>query len=45
MASLNDKDVWRGDIDEAIAMSICDTGIALVDLTDDDEWAQRRGDG
>ena len=37
MASLNDKDAWRGDLDTAIAMSIRDTGKPLVDLTDDGE--------
>jgi hypothetical protein len=37
MASLNDKDAWRGDIDAPIAMSIRDAGMPLVDLTNDGE--------
>jgi hypothetical protein len=37
MASLNDKDAWRGDLDAAIAMSIRDAGVPLVDLTNDGE--------
>jgi hypothetical protein len=37
MASLNDKDAWRGDIDAAIAMSISDAGMPLVDLNNDGE--------
>jgi hypothetical protein len=37
MASLNDKDVWRGNLDMAIAMSIHDAGLSLVDLTNDSE--------
>ncbi|KAK1610976.1 hypothetical protein QYE76_034649 [Lolium multiflorum] len=36
LASMNDKDAWRGD-DAAIAMSIRDSGKPLVDLTDDGE--------
>jgi hypothetical protein len=36
-ASLNDKDVWRGDLGAGISMSIRDTGKPLVDLTDDSE--------
>jgi hypothetical protein len=35
MASLNDINAWRGDIDNGIAMSIRDPGMALVDLTHD----------
>jgi hypothetical protein len=37
IASLNDKDAWMGDVDVAIAMSIRDVGMPLVDLTDDGE--------
>ncbi|KAK1649619.1 hypothetical protein QYE76_067424 [Lolium multiflorum] len=37
LASMNDKDAWRGDLDAAIAMSIRDSGKPLVDLTDDGE--------
>jgi hypothetical protein len=37
MASLNDKDAWRGDIDAAISMSIRVAGVPLVDLTNDGE--------
>ncbi|KAK1605607.1 hypothetical protein QYE76_029280 [Lolium multiflorum] len=37
LASLNDKDAWRGDVETAIAMSIRDSGKPLVDLTDDGE--------
>jgi hypothetical protein len=37
LASLNNKDAWRGDLEEAIAMSIRDTWKPLVDLTDDGE--------
>ena len=37
LASLNDKDAWRGDIDTGIAMSIHDAGMPLVDLTNDGE--------
>jgi hypothetical protein len=33
MTSLNDKDAWRGDLDAAITMSIRDTGVPLIDLT------------
>jgi hypothetical protein len=33
MASLNDTDAWRGDIDDVITMSIRDSGMPLVDLT------------
>jgi hypothetical protein len=29
MASLNDKDTWRGDINDVIAMSIHDSGMRL----------------
>jgi hypothetical protein len=34
---MNDKDAWKGDVDTAIAMSIHDAGMPLVDLTNDDE--------
>jgi hypothetical protein len=37
MESLNDKAAWRGDADAAIAMSIRDAGMPLVDLTNDGE--------
>jgi hypothetical protein len=37
MASLNDKDGWRGDLDATITMSIRDSGMPLVDLTNDGE--------
>jgi hypothetical protein len=37
LASMDDKDAWRGDLDAAIAMSIRDSGKPLVDLTDDGE--------
>nr|XP_051229700.1 uncharacterized protein LOC127347573 [Lolium perenne] len=37
LASLNDKDAWRGDRDTAIAISIRDIGKPLADLTDDGE--------
>jgi hypothetical protein len=37
LASMNDKDAWRGDLDMAISMSIRDSGKPLVDLTDDGE--------
>jgi hypothetical protein len=37
MALLNEKDAWRGDINDMIAMSICDSDITLVDLTHDVE--------
>ncbi|KAK1631558.1 hypothetical protein QYE76_005873 [Lolium multiflorum] len=37
LASMNDKDAWRGDLDAAIAMSIRDFGKPLVDLSDDGE--------
>jgi hypothetical protein len=37
MASLNDKNAWRGDLDTAIVMSIRDAGVPLVDLTNDGE--------
>jgi hypothetical protein len=43
MASLNDKDAWRGDIDDVIAMSIRDSGMPLVDLTHDREEARPSG--
>jgi hypothetical protein len=33
MASLNDNDAWRGDLNAAIAMSICNDWMPLVDLT------------
>jgi hypothetical protein len=35
MASLNDKDAWRGDINAAISRSICDARMPLIDLTND----------
>jgi hypothetical protein len=37
MASLKDKDAWRGELDAAIAMSIHDVGMPLIDLTNDGE--------
>jgi hypothetical protein len=37
MVSLNDKEGWRGDIDTAISMSIRDSGMPLVDLTNNGE--------
>jgi hypothetical protein len=37
MESLNDNDAWRGDIDTAIAMSIRDAGMPLIDPTHDSE--------
>jgi hypothetical protein len=37
MASMNDKDAWRGDVDVVIAMSIRDAGMPIVDLNNDDE--------
>jgi hypothetical protein len=37
LASMNDKDACRGDVNAAITMSIRDAGMPLVDLTNDDE--------
>jgi hypothetical protein len=42
MALLNDEDAWRGDIDVAIAMSIRDAGMPLVNLTHHDEVGPSR---
>jgi hypothetical protein len=43
MASLNDKDAWRGNINDVIAMSIRDSDMPLVDLTHDGEEAGPSG--
>jgi hypothetical protein len=43
MESLNDHSAWMGNVEDAIAMSIRDSGKPLVDLTLDDGEAGPSG--
>jgi hypothetical protein len=38
MATMNDKDAWRGDVDAVIAMSIHNAGMPVDDLTNGDKF-------